>query len=599
MPMPRRRRGKRVKQNDLPKSSSPTSDGFRLVTSKKKVKKSGSRSRHEGESQSGGMEALLPSFIAIIVLGCGFVAKMGFRGRATVAGIDLGTTNSVICVQQQSKGKEVGEINCIPDPFNNSPIVPSVISFLDNTKSKTKSFKKKEELGYGLHPSPSYVLVGSAAKERIDTHPHHTLYHAKRVIGRLFGDGAVVELSREVEFNVLKGRQFVFDGDALDDSDDDGVVFDVPFHSTTDASSVNTNTNKPVKNSDSDSDSDSSADEIINHIQLYPHQVGSYIINHLMEITAQFLNHDNVRSAVIAVPAKFNQEQRKSTVQAFKDVGVKVARILEEPVAAALAYGLQKKENVDFILVYDFGGGTLDVSVLQVFEGGYVEVIGNDGDNRLGGADFDAAVAHSLMDQNDGYGSKVVNRVSRALLQLENTLQDQQQDLLSRGQKEKDSDIEERLMSECPKLVEVPLCSLSSFHTLGESMKIELSSLSSGGTVSRKCYGLTSDTALDYSKLEKVSDFCTELEVIEFELSAGQYDSACRSLYERSLTPVQRILKDLDMNVSEIDEVVMVGGTTRMPQIREMVKKELNVESLNTSIDPDLTVAYGAASVID
>ncbi len=437
-------------------------------------------------------------------------------------------------------------------------------------------------MGYDLKPSPSYVMVGSAAKERIDTHPHHTLYHAKRVIGRLFDDGAVVELSREVEFNVVKGRQYTFDNDddnTSDDLDSDGVVFDVPFHSTTDAS-ISSSTKAP-KNIES-------GDERINHIQLYPHQVGSYIINHLMEITAQFLNHDNVRSAVIAVPAKFNEQQRKSTVQAFKDVGVKVARILEEPVAAALAYGLQKKENVDFILVYDFGGGTLDVSVLQVFEGGYVDVIGNDGDNRLGGADFDAAVAHSLMDQNDGYGSKIVNRVSQALIMLERILQDEQQD-------KNDGDIEELLVNECPKLVELPLCSLSSFHTLGESMKIELSSQSSGGVVSRKCYGLTSEFTL----LEKVSDFCSKLELIEFELSTEQYDSACLSLYERSLTPVQRILKDLDMNVDEIDEVVMVGGTTRMPQIREMVRKELNVESLNTSIDPDLTVAYGAASVID
>ena len=100
-----RRRGKRVKQQDLPKSSSASPDGFRMITSKKKVKKSGSRSRHEGESQSGGIASLLPSFVAVLVLSCGFVAKMGFRGRATVAGIDLGTTNSVICVQQQSKGK--------------------------------------------------------------------------------------------------------------------------------------------------------------------------------------------------------------------------------------------------------------------------------------------------------------------------------------------------------------------------------------------------------------------------------------------------------------------------------------------------------------
>eukprot|EP01083_Nonionella_stella_P208309 756043_1 len=138
-----------------------------------------------------------------------------------------------------------------------------------------------------------------------------------------------------------------------------------------------------------------------------------------MEITTQYLGHDNVRSAVIAVPAKFNADQRKDTVLAFQNIGVNVARILEEPVAAALAYGLQKKENVDFIIVYDFGGGTLDVSVLQVFEGGYVDVIGNDGDNRLGGADFDTAVAHFLLDGNDGFGSKVLNDISETLVELE------------------------------------------------------------------------------------------------------------------------------------------------------------------------------------
>ena len=99
----------------------------------------------------------------------------------------------------------MGTIECIPDPFNNSPIVPSVISFLEPKHySKTKSYKKKEELGYNLDPSPSYVVVGSAAKHRINTHPHHTLYHAKRVMGRNFDDDAVQQLSNEVEFDIIQ-----------------------------------------------------------------------------------------------------------------------------------------------------------------------------------------------------------------------------------------------------------------------------------------------------------------------------------------------------------------------------------------------------------
>jgi molecular chaperone DnaK (HSP70) len=575
-----KRRGKRVKQNQLvPKVSSNANNddmsdeeySFTTITKPKKVQSS-IRSRHDGETKSGGVEALIPTIIAVIVLGCAIVAKMGFRGRATVAGIDLGTTNSVICVQQQSKGSEVGEINCIPDPYNNSPIIPSVISFLDpQYSSKTRSFKKKEELGYDLDPSPSFVLVGDVAKNRIDTHPHHTLYHAKRVLGRPSDDDAVIELTNEVEFDIVKSS--VVD-DAADDSNMDGVVFSVPFHTK----------GTPIKNKAQATPTDE------NHISLHPHQVGSYVINHLMEITSQFLGHE-VRSAVIAVPAKFNSAQRQATVQAYKDVGVKVARILEEPVAAALAYGLQKKDEVDYIIVYDFGGGTLDISVLQVFEGGYVEVIGNDGDNRLGGADFDAAVAHWLMDSNDGYGSKVVERVSNALIELEEIFQSHDHS------KNEDSRIEERLVSECSKLKEIPLCSLSSFHTMGEKMKIELSAyVDSKGTVSKKCHGISSDA--EY-RPKQLSDFCSILEPIEFEISSEQFDQACSSLYDRSLSPVSRILKDLDMTVDEIDEVVMVGGTTRMPQIRQMVREELRVESLNTSIDPDLTVAYGAASVID
>lgn len=294
------------------------------------------------------------------------MAKMGFRGRADVAGIDLGTTNSVVCVQSplESAGQGgVGKIECIPDPANGSPIVPSVVSFLDHVPGS----------GSGSGDDRPNVVVGHEAKLRIDTHPHHTLYHAKRVIGRSFSHDSVKSLMEEVEFNVVPVVEEETEATSGSE-EEEGVAFRVPYHST---APDGTDTHK--------------------YLHIKPQQVGSYIVDHLISMTKKFLGHENVKTAVIAIPAKFSDEQRIATVQAFTDAGVKVARILEEPTAAALAYGLDKKDGVNHIMVYDFGGGTLDVSILHVSDGGYVDVMGSDGDNRLGGADFDAAVAHALM----------------------------------------------------------------------------------------------------------------------------------------------------------------------------------------------------------
>ncbi|KAL3896942.1 MAG: hypothetical protein SGARI_007038, partial [Bacillariaceae sp.] len=260
----RRRRGKREKdgvfQQATKKKSSPT---------KSKKKKSKALQKHGKDSPSGGLEALIPSLIGLSILVAAVMAQRGFRGRASVAGIDLGTTNSVICVQSPSKG--VGHIDCIPDSSsNNSPIVPSVVAFLEDKDRKVGPSSKTPSK---LTPHPSHTLVGHAAKQRIDTHPHHTLYHAKRVLGREASDGAVRELRQEVEF-------------AIHATDDNAVVFHVDEH------------------------------------QISPHQVGSYVVNHLMNLAREFLGHDNVNSAVLAVPAKFTAKQRQETALAFQNAGV-------------------------------------------------------------------------------------------------------------------------------------------------------------------------------------------------------------------------------------------------------------------------------------
>lgn len=550
------RRGKRVKQSSLPlRTTSTTTSTTEATTMSRTTRVRSSLSKkHAEDAKSGGVDAILPSLAIVVVLGFAIVAKMGWRGRASIAGIDLGTTNSVICVQQQSEGDGVGKIECIPDPFNDSPIVPSIVSFHDPHHHYVK---KDKDIVTDLNPHPSYVTVGAAAKSRIDSHPHHTVYHAKRVLGSTFDDEAVKELMNEVEFGIARNEM----------SADSEPLFRVPFHNTN---------HKTGESTDS--------------ISIPPYQVGSYVVNHLIQITREFLGHDNIKGAVIAVPAEFEPNQIQDTVKAFKGAGIQVTRILKEPEAAALAYGLQKKEHVEYILVYDFGGGTLDVSLLQVFDGGYIEVIGNDGDNHLGGADFDAAVAHLLLDVNDGRGGKIVETVTRATRDMEVHLKSQEEP--------GEEDIEEMLSSTCKRLQEYPLCTISSFHTMGERMKIELSSSMGGedSEVQAICLGLTEPPS---SPPESITELCSLLEPVKLSITLAQYDQACTKLFERSLSPIRRLLDDLDMQIDDIDEVVMVGGTTRMPQIRQMVQEELGVGSLNTSIDPDLTVAYGAASVID
>jgi hypothetical protein len=299
------------------------------ATTKKKVA-SKALLRHGQDAPTGGMEALLPSFIGLSVLVFAVMAQMGFRGRATVAGIDLGTTNSVICIQAPSKA--VGEITCVVDPTGGgSPIVPSVVSFLEPHERRVGPSSK---IPSKLDPHPSHVVVGYQARQRIESHPHRTFYNAKRVLGRPSSDEAVRELAREVEFTILGGKQSDDGGD-----DSNHPYDDVYFR---------------VKEDDDDNDD----------VRIPPQQVGSYIVHHLMQITKDFLGHGNVNSAVLAVPAKFDALQRQRTMEAFRDAGVKVARVLEEPTAAALAYGLHKKEGVEKILVYDF------VSVCDVFERG-------------------------------------------------------------------------------------------------------------------------------------------------------------------------------------------------------------------------------------
>mmetsp|Transcript_22837 Transcript_22837/g.64638 ORF Transcript_22837/g.64638 Transcript_22837/m.64638 type:complete len:610 (+) Transcript_22837:106-1935(+) len=506
------------------------------TTSKKKSKrKSKALQRHGKDNPSGGVEALLPSFIGVAILVCAVLAQQGFRGRATVAGIDLGTTNSVICVQQQTKG--VGTIDCIPDPDSGSPIIPSVVSVLELAERPVGTSSKVPSV---LNPHPSAVVVGQSAKDRIESHPHHTVYHAKRVLGRDHKDPAVDDLKNEVEY---------------------AIITQPPKHDEEQGSAEIMAAPQEVAFQ-------------VDDVAIAPENVGSYVVDHLIKITNKFLGHDNVKSAVLAVPAKFNALQRQRTMEAFKNAGITVARVLEEPTAAALAYGLHKKDGVEKILVYDFGGGTLDISILHVSDG-FCDVMGSDGDDRLGGANFDASVAALLS-----------SRHSNILQSLDQTGVDA-----------------EELAASCSRITPaVPLCSRSSFHTIGERLKIALSSSSSSDgdeAATAQCYGLTKEVGHNDESATTMASICQQLTAIPIELTLEDYDRACQPLYDRAILPADRLMKDLTLTTDEIDEIVMVGGTTRMPQIRKLVREAFDNAELNTHIDPDVTVAYGAASVID
>ena len=251
---------------------------------------------------------------------------------------------------------------------------------------------------------------------------------------------------------------------------------------------------------------------------------------------------------------------------------------------------MNRKPNVRHILVYDFVRGTLDVSVLHVSDS-FVDVMDSAGDDELGGSDFDARVASFL-------AVKYVGRIVEDKETLydectrEVTGREPMLNLVEEGRRAEgkvvDNDNDEN----------VPLCTLASLHYLAEQLKIAVSTKDSIVHASRRCIGRSGGGGTDY-KSNTNSNSCANLEIVELELSKTEFEIVVQPLFDRSMQPIRDVLHQLDMTERDIDEVVMVGGSSRLPKIREMVKAELKAEKLNIEIDPDITVAFGCASVID
>ena len=340
----------------------------------------------------------------------------------------------------------------------------------------------------GARTTPSIVaftdderLVGQPAKRQAVTNPENTIFGVKRLIGRRFDDSDLAKDKKNMPFNVIDGGN----GDAWVEAKSD---------------------------------------------KYSPSQISAFILGKMKETAESYLGEE-VTQAVITVPAYFNDAQRQATKDAGKIAGLEVLRIINEPTAAALAYGLDKEES-HTIAVYDLGGGTFDVTILEI-DDGLFEVKSTNGDTFLGGEDFDMRIVSYLADQ---------------------------------FKKEHGVDLTKDKMA------------LQRLKEAAEKAKIELSS--------------SSQTEINQPFISMGSDG-SPLHMV-MKLTRAKLESLVGDLIKASLKPCAAALKDAGLSASDVDEVVLVGGQTRMPKVIEEVTKFFGKEP-HKGVNPDEVVAMGAA----
>lgn len=367
---------------------------------------------------------------------------------AKIIGIDLGTTNSVVAIMEGGDPKVI--VN-----EEGARTTPSVVAF-------TKDSEK---------------LVGQIAKRQAVTNPEHTIFSAKRFIGRRFEE--VQDEIKLVPYTVVKK------------GNDCGFKI---------------------------------GDKVVS-----PEEISALILGKLKKVAEDYLGEE-VTEAVITVPAYFNDSQRQATKDAGRIAGLNVRRIINEPTAAALAYGFDKNKDQK-IAVYDLGGGTFDISILEVGDN-VVEVKATNGDTHLGGDNFDTAILEWM---------------------------------ISEFRKDQGIDLKGDKMA------------LQRLKEAAEKAKIELSSMAE------------TDINLPF-----ITADATGPKHLQMKLSRSKFEQMTEELVKRSLEPCRKALKDSGWSAKDIDEVVLVGGSTRIPAVQRAVK-ELFGREPNRSVNPDEVVAVGAA----
>ncbi|MGB3208739.1 MAG: molecular chaperone DnaK [Crinalium sp.] len=340
----------------------------------------------------------------------------------------------------------------------------------------------------GFRTTPSVVafakngdrLVGQIAKRQGVMNPENTFYSVKRFIGRKFDE--ITHEATEVSYKVLR------DNNA-------NVKLDCPAQSK----------------------------------QFAPEEISAQVLRKLVDDASKYLG-ETVTQAVITVPAYFNDSQRQATKDAGKIAGIEVMRIINEPTAASLAYGLDKKSN-ETIIVFDLGGGTFDVSILEVGEGVF-EVLATSGDTHLGGDDFDKKIVDFLADEFKRQEGIDLRKDRQALQRLTEA---------------------------------------------AEKAKIELSSVT--------------QAEINLPFITATQDGPKHLDLT---LTRAKFEELCSDLIDRCRIPVENSIRDAKIDKSAIDEIVLVGGSTRIPAVQELVKRILGKDP-NQTVNPDEVVAIGAA----
>lgn len=341
----------------------------------------------------------------------------------------------------------------------------------------------------GNRTTPSFVsfneterLIGDAAKAQAVSNVNNTIFDAKRLIGRKYSDSSVQADLKHLTYNVSNGK----DGRPL----------------------INVTTKDGSK-------------------EFHAEEISSMVLTKMKETAESFLGKE-VKKAVITVPAYFNDAQRQATKDAGAIAGLEVLRIINEPTAAAIAYGLDKKSGEKNVLIFDLGGGTFDVSLLTL-DDGIFEVKATAGDTHLGGEDFDNRLVSHCVDDIKRKLKKDVSQNKKSL---------------------------RRLRTACERAKRT----LSS----SSSAQIELDSLIDGDD-----YNVT--------------------------ISRAKFEALCSDLFRKTMEPVEKVIRDSKIDKSRIDEVVLVGGSTRVPKVQELLKEFFSGKEPCKSINPDEAVAYGAA----
>merc|ERR1712159_918138 len=368
-------------------------------------------------------------------------------------GIDLGTTYSCVGIWQH------GQVEIISND-QGYRTTPSYVAFTDSAR-----------------------LVGEAAKSQVAMNPENTVFDAKRLIGREFGDASVQKDMKTWPFKVVKGAQ-----------SKPKIV--VQFKGASK--------------------------------EFFAEEISSMVLQKMKEIAEAYLG-DDVKNAVVTVPAYFNDGQRNATKDAGRISGLNVLRVINEPTAAAIAYGLGKKDAGELnVLIFDLGGGTFDVSLLTI-EDGIFEVKATNGDTHLGGEDFDHnMVQHYVKEFKKKHRGKDLSTSARAL---------------------------RRLRSACERAKRTLSASTQAF--------IEIDALFEG---------------IDFNST----------------ITRAKFEEMNMALFRKTMEPVEKVLRDAKTSKNDINEVVLVGGSTRIPKIQSMLKDFFGGKDPSRSINPDEAVAYGA-----